>query len=400
MTREEIIKLIDTKKIKNNFKLTKEDLFEIGLAHRDLPKSQRSWSWLLSLTGGFSSSEAYRSFVLKKLKKEQDESEYMPKNEDDFTQKKQELFKERQKLRDERTALNALLRDQARVERFKDELVEEARKLKSLPVVRYNGSANAETEAIALFSDLHLGMQIDEYSNNYNIVIAQKRVDKWVEDVIRYCKANKVSRLSILNLGDLIAGEIHPSIRIMQEIDVAEQVMKAGEILARALNRLQEAASEVVYRSVSDNHARFIPDKHQSLERENFFRLIDWWLEVRLEGSKIKFANDNINFRTGKFRLKNGKLCMFEHGHCLKPNESFQSLIGMVEEYVHYVFIAHYHKEAMKIFQNMRVFTNGSFSGTDYYADSIHKYTKPKQSLIIFDGDNLLNFSIDLDIRE
>ena len=399
MTRQEIIELIDKKSKDGD--LTKDDLYEIGLAHRNLPKQDRSWSWLLSLTGGFVSSEAYRGYVIHRLKQEQEETSFTPKTEDEYTQKKQELYKERQLVRDERTALNALLRDQARVERFREELVEEARKLKNLPIIRFNGkNNNGSVEAVALFSDLHLGMQIDEFSNTYNVVIAQKRVDKWVEDVIKYCKANNVKRLNILNLGDLIAGEIHPSIRIMQEIDVAEQVMKAGEILARALNRLQEAAPEVFYRSVSDNHARFIPDKHQSLERENFFRLIDWWVEVRLEGSKIKFPKDNVNFRTGQFKLMNGKLCMFEHGHCLKPNESFQSLIGMVEEYVHYVFIAHYHKEAMKIFQNMRVFTNGSFSGTDYYADSIHKYTKPKQSLIIFDNNNVLNFSIDLDIRK
>ena len=48
----------------------------------------------------------------------------------------------------------------------------------------------------------------------------------------------------------------------------------------------------------------------------------------------------------------------------------------------------------------MRVYINGSICGTDPYADSIHKYTKPKQTLLIFDGDNVLNFSIDLDIRE
>ena len=91
---------------------------------------------------------------------------------------------------------------------------------------------------------------------------------------------------------------------------------------------------------------------------------------------------------------------MFEHGHQLKPNMSFQSLIGMVEEYVHYVFLGHFHEEKMKTYQNMRVWCNGSLCGTDPYANSIHKYSKPKQTLLIFDNDNVLNFSIDLDIRD
>lgn len=404
MTREEIVNLIEEKEKVGLGYLSRDDLYEIGLAHRELPKSQRSWEWLNSMTGNyFVSNEAYRNFVLKKLRKtgKFNLSECESHSTNNFDTQKQEIYKERQKLRDERTALNALLRDDARVERFKEELQEQALKLESLPTIKFiSTKSTTKVEAVALLSDLHLGMYIDEYCNKYNVEIAMKRLDKWVEDVIRYCRANNVKRLNVLNLGDLIAGDIHPSIRIMQEIDVAEQVMKAGEVLARALNRLQEAAPEVVYRSVSDNHGRFLPDLHQSIERENFFRLIDWWLEARLAGTSIMMPKDNVNFRTGKFRLMNGKLCMFEHGHKLKVNESFQAFIGMVEEYVHYVFIGHYHMEKMKTFQNMRVFTNGSICGTDPYADDIHKYSKPKQTLLIFDEDNLINFSIDLDIRD
>lgn len=399
MTREEIEKLIAEKEEASG-DLTYDDLYEIGLAHRKLPKAERSWSWLLSLTGGFISAEAYRQFVLNRLKKSDTYEEVHTTEEQDDVYR---LQKERIKLRDERTSLNAKLRDEARVERFLEELTNEARNLNKsmpLPSIKYNGTDYENAEAVALLSDIHLGMEINELCNVYNLKIAQKRIDKWTEDVIKYCKKNNVKRLNIVNLGDAIAGEIHPSIRIDQEEDVASQVIHASEMLARALNRLQEASPEVYYRSVSDNHARFNADKHQSLERENFFRLIDHWIEVRLENTKIKMPKDNINFRTGKFRLMNGKLCMFEHGHCLKPNQTFQSLIGLVEEYVHYVFLGHFHEEKQKFFQNMKVFINGSVCGTDPYADSIHKYTKPKQTLLIFEDDNVINVSIDLDIRK
>lgn len=398
MTREEIESAIAHKRESGG--LSKDDLYQIGLMHRELPKMDRSWKWLLDLTGGFVSSEAYREYVRDRHRKEN------PHKEQDATTSKgteqiQELYRQRQLVRDERTALNALLRDQARVDRFKEELIAEARKLNDLPVTKYKGNgAKGSVEAVALLSDIHLGMQIDEFCNRYNMNIAMHRLDKWADDVIRYCRANNVRRLNVCNLGDWLAGEIHPSIRIMQECDVAEQVMKAGELIARLLNRLQEGAPEVYYRSVSDNHGRFNADLHQSIERENFFRLIDWWVEVRLENTGVKMPKDNINFRTGRFRLMNGKLCLFEHGHNLKPNSAFQDLIGLVEEYVHFVFLGHYHSEKMKSFQNMRVYINGSVCGTDPYADSIHKYTKPKQTLLVFDGDNVLNISIDLDIRE
>lgn len=399
MTREELTNLITKKK--EHGQLSKDDYYEIGVAHRKLLKADRSWSWLLSLTGGFVSAEAYRNFVLNRLKKNKVNFEEM--KEENQKDEIYQLQKERMKLRDERTSLNAKLRDEARVERFLDELKSEANKLnEKMPIycAKYSGKSNkTKTEAVALLSDIHLGMEIDELCNKYNIEIATRRLDKWTDSVISYCKSNNVRRLNVINLGDWIAGEIHPSIRIDQEEDVASQVIHAGELLAKALNKLQDAAPEVVYRSVSDNHARFVADKHQSIERENFFRLIDNWLEVRLENTKIKMPKDNVNFRTGKFYLMNGKLCMFEHGHCLKPNQSFQSLVGLVEEYVHYVFLGHYHEEKAKMYQNMKVFVNGSVCGTDLYADSIHKYTKPMQTLIIFDNDNVINISIGLDIR-
>ena len=395
MTRYELEQMIDTK-LSTMGTLDESDIINFGLLHRELPLQEKDWGWLCKKVKWHGSKDSLRKFIARRAS-----GEVCTSCDDATSNEKHELYKERQKLRDERTALNALLRDDARVERFREELQEEARKLSSLPIVKYvSKKIQGDAEAVALLSDLHLGMQIDELCNTYNLEIAQKRLDKWTEDVIRYCKSNHVRRLNVVNLGDLIQGEIHPSIRIMQELDVASQVIKAGEFIARALNRLQEAAPEVIYRSVSDNHSRFMPDLHQSIERENFFRLIDWWLEARLENTKIKWPKDNVNFRTGKFRLMSGKLCMFEHGHCLKPNQTFQDLIGLVEEYVHYVFLGHYHSEKMKTFQNMRVYINGSICGTDPYAESIHKYTKPKQTLLVFDGDNVINFSIDLDIRD
>ena len=54
MTREKIVEMIKNKQAKAP--LSRDDLFEIGVAHRQLPRAERSWSWLLNLTGGFSSS--------------------------------------------------------------------------------------------------------------------------------------------------------------------------------------------------------------------------------------------------------------------------------------------------------------------------------------------------------
>ena len=92
----------------------------------------------------------------------------------------------------------------------------------------------------------------------------------------------------------------------------------------------------------------------------------------------------------------NGKVVMFSHGHLNRPNMAFQDFIGASEEYIHYVLLGHYHCEKTKYFQNMKVFINGSICGTDPYAEGLMKFTKPSQTLIVLDGDNVANYSINL----
>lgn len=412
MTREEI-----TKKIESFGKreLTKDELYELGKMHRELPLAQRDWTWMAEVAGWKGNAEAYRGYVKGRMKRENtlpvatSDNAIESANQPELVKQRHEIFKERQKLRDERTNLNRTLRDEARIERFEDTIIEAIKTLDKLPEIKPIHNVVVDTkevlpfakspvEAIAMLSDLHIGMEIDEYCNKYNVDIATIRVNKWVQDVIKYCKANKVQRLNIVNLGDLISGLIHTTLRIQEEFDVATQVIQASEIVARALNALQEAAPEVIYRSCTDNHSRFMPNKNEHIEKENWCRIIDWYLKERLKDTNIIFKNDNLSQSLGKFQLMNGKTVMFAHGHLDKPNASFQNFIGATEEFVHYVLLGHYHCEKVKMFQNMKVLINGSICGTDPYAESIRKYTKPAQTLLIFDDDNLINHSINLDI--
>ena len=252
MTREEIIKLVNEKQAKGF--LSKDDYYEIGLAHRQLPKVERSWSWLLSLTGGFTSSESFRTFVVHRLKSETGALEDAHSKE--YVAQKQEIFKASQRLRDERTSLNRTLREEARLERFIQTIQDVAKEYKKLPAIE-SPVVNMERpacEAVYGLADLHLGPIVENYINTYNYEEAIKRVQKLADDIIYFCKLNNVSKLHFINMGDLLSGIIHPTIRLEQEYDVIEQVLRAADLTAQLLNILREAAPEVTYRSVVDNH--------------------------------------------------------------------------------------------------------------------------------------------------
>ena len=222
------------------------------------------------------------------------------------------------------------------------------------------------------------------------------------------CLLYNVKRLHVLDLGDEIHGLIHNGSRLSQEYDVAEQVMIASELIAQAIARFRIGASEVVYHSCLDNHSRMMANYKDSKDTENFGRIIAFYLRSRFAGDrKVSLAEDHIDPSLGMFDLENGETVMYAHGHLDNPTQAVQEISGIVNSMrdgrvrrVSYFTVGHYHSEKMKAYQGVRVIVNGSGCGTDEYAFSKRLVSKPSQTMLVFDGDNLIENRIGLDIRE
>lgn len=314
---------------------------------------------------------------------------------------KASLYKQQVKTRDVMNSYRRTLRDEARIDFLHDLIKESVAELKDLPEVELSMSEDdGEIEAVMLMSDLHIGMNIDNFYNKYNADIARKRLMKYVADVIAICKSRGVTRLNVLNLGDMIDGNLRVTSRIEDSEDLISQIMKASEYLAEALNKLQEAAPEIVYRSCSDNHSRVTPNFKDNIEKENYFRLIDFYLKARLKDTNIVFAEDNLDVDLGFFQLLNGKKMVFAHGHRDNVNTAIQNALGATRQYVDYVCVGHYHESKMKSFQGGKVFVNSSICGSDGYAQSKRLYGNAEQTLLVFENGNLSVNYINLDIKE
>ena len=90
---------------------------------------------------------------------------------------KQEIRKEKQRLFDERTALNKLLRENARIEEdlSKMESLIKSNGVTTMPPVQksYNESDN---DLFIALSDFHLGIETDNYFGSYNSDVAAERL--------------------------------------------------------------------------------------------------------------------------------------------------------------------------------------------------------------------------------
>lgn len=405
---------------------TEEEIFSIGCAFIKLDNSQKrevgGWDRLVKILKPLGqngkimkSGEQLRGWI----KAKRYEINAVPKNiqllsgktigditydefEEEVNKQKRELYKQQVKTRDERNSYRRTVRDEARIESLKDCIKDTVYKLSDLPKFENTikiENPNEDVEAVMLISDLHIGMEIDNYFNKYNVDIAKARLEKYVDETIAYCNKFNVSRLNVCNLGDLIHGLIHVTGRIEEQEDIIEQIMVASELLANALNKLSSSVKEVVYRSVTDNHSRAVADFKQHIEKENFSRIIDFYLKARLQNKNVIFAEDNLDWDISLINLKNGKKMICSHGHKDGINTILQGYIGATREFIEYVCVGHFHESKMKSFQGAKVFVNGCICGADSYAQSKRLYGVPEQSLLIFEGNNLIVNYINLDIK-
>lgn len=389
---------------------TDEELYTIGCKYKQLPTSEKRWEDLVQMLGVNKNGETFRQWIKSKqyadgsietnvqlISGKTIDDITFPEFEQKTEEIKRDLYKQQVKTRDHMNAYRTLIREDARMELMKD-LIRES--VKALPPLDFKKEvpsvASNDTEAVLLFSDLHIGCLVDNFFNKYNLEIARKRVNEVVKQTIKYCKTMGVKKLNVLNLGDLIENDLHLSARLVQEMDAIDQTTNAAEILSEALKELAEAVPEVTYRSCLDNHSRYIMDYKSAKDEESLVKLIDWYVESRLENTDIKFENDNLDRHIGLFTLLNGDKFAFAHGHEIPLNISVQSYAAATYSYIKYVALGHWHTTKMKTFFNSKVFVNGSIKGLDDYAEKHGYFAEPEQTLLIFEGSNLTNITINL----
>ena len=399
--------LTEFKQYVDNLDPENADLLEIGYEFRKLPVRERNWSWLLEflayknlLTGKYAniSADAFRMRVYGYCKLRDKEPEEISEEESTESKDYRDNYSEKQKIRDWYNAYRRDIREEVRIENLIEEIKLAADKFKDLPKVTAPEKVDyMSTEAVLLLSDLHIGVDCNNYYNVYNKDIALERLNKLLDKTIDYCLKNNVQKLNIINLGDAIAGIIHTNARIEAQMDVAEQIIVAGEYLSSFINELQAAAPIVTYRSVYDNHSRAIANKNEHVEKEQFSRIIDWFIRERLKDTSIEFIDNEIDGGIGSIKLFNKK-ALFAHGHQDSKTTSVQNFIGLTQEWIDFIFLAHYHNSAVKEFQGCKVFINGSIVGTEQYAFGRRLFSKPSQKLLIFKDncDDVVDIDINL----
>lgn len=308
----------------------------------------------------------------------------------DIDEKIIELQKERKRISDQRREFSKVISSDARWDHLKDVIRSSAETLQPLGcMIDQDRKLNpwpSDGEAVLVFSDWHYGMTTNNVFNTYDTDICKERVNHIIHEASSRIILNSCKKLHIIVLGDLIHGNCHVSARVASEEVAVEQLMHASELLAQAICDLSQYVDETYVYVTYGNHARAVPNKQDSIHKDNMERFIPWWLEQRLKPYQDIHV---VEGDTNEFLFINacGHDICAAHGDLDTVRTSPRILTALFNKKygknVEYILLGDkHHRES---FEELGVTSMvcGSLCGADDYASDRRLYSEPSQLLLI-----------------
>lgn len=334
----------------------------------------------------------YESGVFSKFS----EDEYLT----ELKELKDSLFKEKRKFFDQRREYNKILTTEARTEHLNECLIESLNRIQEQRPLDFRSVQEnnnflynvSDKEGVLVLSDWHFGMVTDNIWNKFDTQICRERVEKTIYFAKKYIELNKISKLHIVILGDLVHGGIHISCRVASEETVCNQLMKATEMVAESIAELStiENLYQIKVYSTYGNHARTIQNKSDSVHSDNMETIVPWYLKARLEGCNKVSVIDSPYKEFIKFNVC-GYNVVAVHGD-LDKFKDLGTTVNMIfskkeGETIDYTISGDkHHLEEFERFGVESILVR-SLCGTDDYANGMRLYSKAGQTFMVFNGE-------------
>lgn len=312
----------------------------------------------------------------------------------DFIEEKKELEKMKMQYQDQRREYRKYLRSEAKFEHLLSEMKKCIKELPPLFIKEDKNNSFLGYEASLILSDWHLGLKCKNYWNEFNYDIARERIEKLKNKVINYCDRHNANTLHIEIIGDMINGSIHLGNRVESEEDVVSQAMSTSEIISNFINDLANKIPNIRVYTLYGNHGRVSPNKSDSIDIENFERLIEWYLKARLgDIGNIKICENKYDETFGYYKLQDGRNIIFSHGNYDKINRAISDYSKMLKIHIDEVHLGHFHNYNEKDDNGSTLIINGTLSGTDTYSKNLRLVGKPMQTLRVY-GEDICTYKL------
>ena len=298
-----------------------------------------------------------------------------------------QLEKEKLKLKDQRNDLNAIKRTIARTEHLVEcmkDYIQELNEIKPLIATEYIGT-NMEKDGIILLSDLHIGAYCENMLDQYNPEICKDKLNYYINKSIEKIRRDDINKVYFLVAGDILSGIIHNTTRFSNRLNISEQVLFAGELLAEAINKVSQYAN-VEVGILSGNHDRVTPEKNEHIEDENFVVFVKEMVRLRLTNNEKVVMLEPQDTTLLSLDIRGYKIAVVHGNH--DRRRTIDRLIEMNKEVYDYILMGHFHKLGIESHNHTEVICNGSFAGEEY-AKNARLYNKPQQLFMTITDDGI-----------
>lgn len=306
---------------------------------------------------------------------------------------KQELEKQKVKVRDERNELKRVIREEARKESFKDQVLRSIAESDCHPLLydemkKFDGVLKSDNDLIISMTDLHTGIEIDNYFNKFNEDILRERMNNYLDKIFEVQLRHGSENAHVI-LSELVSGIIHTELRIENNQNLIDQFLTAANYISQFLSELSYRFEEVNVYMCPGNHSRISPKKEDSLKGENIDHLAIPFLEAKLQNfENINFHNNNIEESIAMFSVR-GNVVMASHGDKDSPGNVVQKFTLMFGMRPALVYLGHRHTNAMITVYDTKVIQSGCMSGSDSYCMDKRLKNKPEQTISVVTENGL-----------
>lgn len=306
---------------------------------------------------------------------------------------KQSLEKEKVKVRDERNELRRVIREEARKESYKDQVIRAISEYNCTPLnydenKQFTGIIKSDNDLIVSCTDIHAGIETDNYFNTFNEKVLKDRFNQYLDKIFEVYVRHGSENIYVI-LSELVSGIIHNELRIENNQNLIEQFLTVTDYISQFLSELSYRFNTVNVYICPGNHSRISPKKEDSLKGENIDHLAIPFLQAKLQNFKnIKFNINNIEESIAMFNVR-GNIIMAAHGDKDSPSNVVQKFTLFFGIRPDIVYLGHRHTNGYETQYDVKVVQSGCLSGNDNYCMDKRLKNKPEQTISVITKDGL-----------
>lgn len=280
---------------------------------------------------------------------------------------KQELEKERVKTRDEKNELNRIIREEARKESYKEQLLRSISEYQSKPLSydktkQFTGILKTDNDIVCTVFDVHTGLNVDNYFNTFNENVLKERLNKYIDKILEVQLRHGSENVNVI-LSELVSGIIHLALRIENNQNMIEQFLTITDYLSQLLAELSYHFNIVNVYICPGNHSRIQAKKEDNMRGENMDLLVIPYLEAKLQNfNNIKFHRNEIESSIAMFTVRGQKIFSV-HGDKDPIDSVVQRLTMYTSIKPDIIYMGHRHTNAMITSYDTKVLQAGCLSG-------------------------------------